>query len=407
MLEICLDIQAIYDVALTFHFEDTLRNNYIMERHHVNGLVNYPYNLANHDILGTWDTFTPCRHQNWQRDRKKPHVQKSTRTDAGRIQRFAEAVGSGVTLERTHKLAKSRVDPFSKLPPELHQAIFIELPFRSLLSLRIASRSCAAVTISSAFFRSRLDPRGTLGYVLSFADVNKDEEGHWRYAFDRALKLASLSGLRHRKIVWTGAVDLLDLVQLRLEAPRCQGSKGRHRKRGRLGALYTPPREYLRGIVPGEDPGSQHHRWVEVCKPLERVDISTMRLQHRKFITGLAFYYEDETTAEIGYMHHQSTVTVWSSKKARTRNINKISVATDNMGVRGIRIHHNGPEIWVGDSDGGGVEKRTLRLRGYTAPEHSSYRGRFIEGAFDVSDESNYKTQMLIILENLKLCDIA
>lgn len=141
-------------------------------------------------------------------------------------------------------------------------------------------------------------------------------------------------------------------------------------------------------ILNGEDPGAQSRRWLEIMRPLEKVDVSTISFHERQFITGLSFHYEDGTSARIGYIHPQTSTAVWTFEKARQRKFHTLAIAQDAMGVRGLRIYHSGLVIWAGDHTGNGVEIKKMRLRAYNPPGYPRNTGKFIDAAFDVSHET-------------------
>lgn len=88
---------------------------------------------------------------------------KDTRKIVERIQRFAKPIGNEVILETINQLACSRNDPFSKLPPELLEAIFVELPLSSVCSLRICVALLRSAYSFFHFFPLSVEPSRTLG----------------------------------------------------------------------------------------------------------------------------------------------------------------------------------------------------------------------------------------------------
>lgn len=405
---IAIDLQALYQVAMSLHFEDWVRNVEFMEmipdqwsygplRAHGNGRARgngprptYRRAIYTPKSCSAFGTFVPYRKVDWRypvEQEQGHHVAMEV------LRRLRETVGHGFLITRF--LDRTDKDVFARIPAEIRLVLFSFLEFSDMRNLRLASSACAAVAMTESFFEPMFSPYGRLGHLYPFAmDYFLTSELKWGKTVNCALRLQRNKDMEERGIVWKSCLELLHLIKNRVESPICHGKETYHRLANRSDTP-SPPRKEWQDQYRGEDPPSMK-RWVYVPHPLGEVRASTMRLKERTFITGLSFISKKREKVELGYIHPNSEMTIWTSHLSSSARIYHFDIAIDAMGIRGIRAASNRKTIpWAGHYDEQTMSK--LRVTMKRLDIRRGHSTSFLEGYFDVR-ALNLLTQIMYLL---------
>ena len=285
-------------------------------------------------------------------------------------------------------------DPFIRLPPEIRMMIFRCLPTSSIGKARIASPACAAVELGDGFFKTYFELDGWYGFLhldhLFHDDfVNESIPSFAReYALSRKAwcKPSYLVATDRLRRVWFASLELMRLVATRLEAGMCYGHEWfrpretsmptlAYRQAGTI-ALFQGPERLL------------DSRWIQTNTRLREIQVSTMKIKDRTYISGFCFIQKNGKEYRLGFIHPDTAETAWSSSNmiGNRGNPSQIRIAHDRMGIRGLRFWGRAyPSSWIGDCDSNGMMMKRVKLRYNMAKDGTKSRVFFVEARFDVS----------------------
>ncbi|KAH7008863.1 hypothetical protein EDB80DRAFT_763936 [Ilyonectria destructans] len=249
-------------------------------------------------------------------------------------------------------------DPFQLLPPDLLVEILVWLPSNDVVSLRLASREFANAELPNGFWRSRFWPGRELSHI--FETDQWATAGRCKSLFTEIKVLRALPSMLNRERVWALASRINDLVQTRLEAQVCHGSPcssmlepdatndGQPWRTAELQVCHSAP-HWEDGFRKGSI--AMYGRIIELECPISRMQVSSVRLSGKKYISGLRITQENGDETQLGYHHPQQEVdATWDDTLKPPGPLVGFDAALDSRGVRGIRfLSAQAMSCWLGD----------------------------------------------------------
>ncbi|KFY05754.1 hypothetical protein V491_09036 [Pseudogymnoascus sp. VKM F-3775] len=329
--------------------------------------------------------------------KSKPLGQEPVMEDPLTVPNIQQIFEEGYTDHTEHSFTNFFVaggstenDPFSALPFEILDLIFVKLTLEDIPQLRQASRGCAGHVMSDAFWHSRFRRGGEFEHVFESIKYEFLCKGRWRSIFFRVKELQNHPAMVNRKRVVILAQNLLDLVDRRGQVS-CSNLGYRPFLLSFLES--TTPLDPLKWatatrsllFLPGESfrHGKRcfYRLTLAVPSDITSIFVSTIDVFGQHYISGIRFEQKNGASTEVGYVHSKTEVLVtW--EESRPVCVTGFQVALDGRGVRGIAIESamGGLSNWVGEYDG--IPRRRLVPPG--SKRDGSTEVALLQGGFDV-----------------------
>ncbi|EXM18765.1 hypothetical protein V3481_017665 [Fusarium oxysporum f. sp. vasinfectum] len=253
-------------------------------------------------------------------------------------------------------------DSFSRLVPELMQAIVIHLPTSDVRSLRLASPVFATLELSERFWASRFQPGHEFEHLPEVYDRRPES---WR-ALYLSLKIWSrgIPSMANRQRVW-GLAKRLQATLTQLDGVSCQGSA--------LGTWFeTMPDGPDQNMPEAEvswhtasravaSPGKSFFYGSRVLRAhalyfpepvkLRQMSVSFVDTAAVSFISGFNMIDEHERSHALGYQHGNA---MWRISLPLDEPIQGWELAIDLSGIKGIAAVQSDGKLtsWAGESAG-------------------------------------------------------
>lgn len=281
-------------------------------------------------------------------------------------------------------------DPFQLLPPDILVEILVWLPSTDVVSLQLASREFANAELPNGFWRSRFWPGRELSHI--FETEQWATAGRCKSLFTEIKVLRALPSMLNRERVWALASRINELVQMRLEAQVCHGSTcssilepdetndGQPWRTAELQVCHSAP-HWEDGFRKGSI--AMYGRMIELECPISRIQVSSVRLSGKTYISGLRITQENGDETQLGYRHPQQEAdATWDDAPKPPGPLVGFDAALDSRGVRGLRfLSTKAISCWLGDHE-------ALIQTKVTCANSNSDSTEFIQGikgGFDVS----------------------
>lgn len=255
-------------------------------------------------------------------------------------------------------------DPFRIFPAELLVSILIYMPSSSVISLRLASRTFAALELSNKFWLSRFSRGFEYHYVLDLMQDWNSLSPRWKSCVMHAKSISSLPSMNNRKRIWELASKMSEMIDLRLESSLTVKYASVHQT-DIVGSTKDDGRRWLdarsdlcplsKSFVRGSRAWSEDH--VMFSTSPSRVSASVISLNGKSYISGLLFLYDDPANEPIQLGYRASKTEdrfVWDDSFLIPGALRGFHVALDARGIRGLRIVSSSGACsnWVGDYEG-------------------------------------------------------
>ncbi|KAH8734095.1 hypothetical protein BGZ61DRAFT_529297 [Ilyonectria robusta] len=251
-------------------------------------------------------------------------------------------------------------DPFQLLPSDLLVEILVWLPSNDVVSLRLASREFANAELPNGFWRSRFWPGRELSHI--FETEQWATAGRCKSLFTEIKVLRALPSMLNRERVWALASRINDLVQTRLEAQVCHGSpcssilepdapySGQPWRTAELQvrrSSFFSDDAFRKGSI------AMYGRMMELECPISRIQVSSVRLSAKAYVSGLRITQENGDETQLGYHHPRQEVdATWDDTLKPPGPLVGFDAALDSRGVRGIRfLSAQAMSCWIGDHE--------------------------------------------------------
>lgn len=269
-------------------------------------------------------------------------------------------------------------EPFTKLPAEILQLIFLYLSSDDILNLKLSSRVIAVSPLSDRFWHSRFCHGREFHHVFEFAQYST-HRGQWQMVFSSTWLLRHHPSLVNRKRIWHFATALQDLMA---KTGSCQG--------GPFRSLFEQDAPQNQKIWVTADRGQQScppfyfaspkslfERFITLPEMLSSISISVVDLFAGRYISGLRVADKNGNHWNLGYFQPHSSVSF------TTTHIIGFLLAQDQRGIRGMRVLGEGglTSEWIGDYQG--IPRRRLILPRNKQSDENCIK--YIKGGFNVS----------------------
>ncbi|KAF5603140.1 uncharacterized protein FSUBG_7363 [Fusarium subglutinans] len=296
-------------------------------------------------------------------------VPPAMRSDPYYIPSLVKAIEGAVHLqtdvfmsrfEPTVQCLKS--DAFSRLVPELLQAIVILLPTSDVRSVRLASPVFATLELAESFWASRFQPGHEFDYLPEVHD--RPPESWMALYHSLNIWAREVPCLVNRRRVW-GLAKRLQATLTQMVYVSCQGSP--------LSTCFeTLPGGLGQNISENEvlwhtasravaDPGKSFHYGSRVLRAralyfpepvkLRQMSVSFVHTEGGSFISGLRLVDNDGRSHALGYQHEE---TMYHLLLPLDKPIQGWELAMDLCGVKGIAAVCSDGTLtgWAGESAG-------------------------------------------------------
>ena len=361
----CVDIQALFDIFRSCPIQDGVLNY----GHNYGGILQYersPERAASGQEL---------RLVGWE----VPDFARFHPLEMSDICSFIEddSLGraSGSAMRRRTYPRITKPDIFSKLPVEVLQYLFENLPTSDVLYLRQSSRTCANVPLSQSFWRSRFLPGREFEAIFEAFTEEASLRGRWEALYHLVKSIWQTSPFENRDRVWKLACSLRAILG-QVTSSSLDGDSDPSQSLNWVDACATLTPSYK-----GFSEGSRAFHSRTLCVPFTpvRAFVSLVEFFERRYVSGIRFETADGISSVLGYQHPTSEVLLPMEQDARMAGF---LLAQDERGFRGLKMIFTSGTLsrWAGHYEG--IPVRRLVIDPITAAQPSV---RHLQSDFDVS----------------------
>ena len=281
--------------------------------------------------------------------------------------------------------------PFSRLPEDLLQYVFEQLPSADIVQLKLSSRACARVPLGQSFWRSRFYPGGEFDAIFEARLHAESLKGKWQSLYRHVKSLRHTSPFINRERVWKLALSLWDVLDQVNSTSLSGDSESLDSMRWIDAYVILNPAEtfFFRGSR------ALHQRSLAVPPGTSTVLVSLVEVYSRRYISAIRFETTHGASSILGYQHPGNEFLASTDTEAMAG----LHLAQDERGIRGLAVLSTSGTVskWVGDRVG--VPVRKLVLDPVTT---SSNKIRYLKAGFDVSLSSKFVANLYSL--NLMYC---
>jgi hypothetical protein len=284
--------------------------------------------------------------------------------------------------------ANRSVDPFHRLPLEIATEIIMLLSSTDVVSLRLASKTFARMTLLDCFWRSRFWPGREFSYLFEYASLKHVPA---RELFDTVRSLQHHPAVSNRRRVWSLASFISNLAETRRASSPCGGVPCQ--------SFFEPnanpdEKKWLvaQGTISDAEKcfsytnGSRvlYNRLLSLGTLNTEGWVSSVNIGDKSYISGFRLIESGGKVLQFGYRQPRQEVQIhWPDNTPQTISLSGVEVVLDSRGIRALRYSTSCGifSSWVGEHEG--LPK--TRLVAIDTDHSSPGLLKILKGGFDVS----------------------
>lgn len=220
-------------------------------------------------------------------------------------------------------------DPLSRLPAEILQYVFVQLPTRDVLRLRLSSKACANIPLSQSFWLSRFLPGWEFEAVFEARQETIRLKGRWKHLYRLVKSIQQSDALANRKRVYKLACSLRNIMDQVTSTSLCGDSEGIQFRRW----VSAHPAHKHRDTFFSKGSRDFCYRRCTIPASSIQVFISLVEIFGRRYVSGLRFVPASGSHTVLGYRHAAGEALVSVSGE-----IAGFHIAQDERGFQGLAV---------------------------------------------------------------------